>query len=149
MNAEEKILSILQDMQEDITGIKSDVTGLKSDVAELKSDVAELKSNVTKLNKEVSVLKKDVAELKRNAFNVDRELNFIKEKIGSLENGLVENTNITKALKTSHEFLNAKLDGLLIEKAGRKQVSDLQESLANIFTDAGKKLQVQSILPEG
>ncbi len=45
----DQILSIVSDIQVDLTGVKPDVRGLKSDVRGLKSDVKELKSDMTKV----------------------------------------------------------------------------------------------------
>ena len=64
MNNEEKILEILTQMQQDISGLKvgqarleADVSGLKADVSGLKADVSSLKTGQTKLEADVSGIK--------------------------------------------------------------------------------------------
>ena len=43
MSNEDKILAILEKLQEDVSGLKEDVSGLKEDVSGLKEDVSGIK----------------------------------------------------------------------------------------------------------
>ena len=55
MNNEEKIISILGQMQEDLSGLKNDVAVLKEGQAALKDDVAVLKEDVAVLKDDVAI----------------------------------------------------------------------------------------------
>ena len=49
MNNEEKILLMLEQLTEDVSGLKQDVSGLKQDVSKLKEDSAEMRETLTRV----------------------------------------------------------------------------------------------------
>lgn len=57
MDNEEKILEILTQMQQDISGLKVGQARLETDVSGLKADVSSLKAGQTKLEADVSGIK--------------------------------------------------------------------------------------------
>jgi len=63
MTNDEKILTILTQMQSDLSDVKSDVADLKSDVTDLKSDVTNLKSDVTDLKSGQERLSQNIVRL--------------------------------------------------------------------------------------
>jgi len=99
MNNEEKILSILEQIQSDVAGLKSDVAELKSDVAELKSDVAELKYDVKNL-------KQAQAETNRRLDKIERDLSdnteitiTLSKQVGKLTGKIADHDNKFKGLR--------------------------------------------------
>lgn len=50
MNNEEKILSALENLQQDMSGLKTDVSELKADMVEVKADVSNLKTDVLRIS---------------------------------------------------------------------------------------------------
>ena len=49
MNNEEKILQMLEQLTEDVSGLKEDVSGLKKDVNNLKEDSADMRETLTRV----------------------------------------------------------------------------------------------------
>jgi len=88
MNNEEKILSILESMQTDISGLKEDVSDLKKDVAGLKEDVSGLKMDVSGLKEDVSVLKEDVSGLKEDVSGLKVDVSGMKEDVSGLKDNV-------------------------------------------------------------
>ena len=74
MNTEEKILSLLEFMAQDIGDLKQDVGHLKQDVGHLKQDVSHLKQDVGNL-------KQDVGHLKQGQERLENEMATIKENV--------------------------------------------------------------------
>ena len=104
---EEKILSILSNIQEDIGIIKDneeilkeDVSGLKEDVSGLKEDVSGLKEDVSALKIDVSVLKKDMSEVKKRVSNLEN----IQEQI--LEELRINKLNVAQIMETLNRNVN-------------------------------------------
>ncbi len=84
---EEKILSILLEIQQDVKVLKEDVSGLKQDVKVLKEDVSGLKQDV-------SGLKQDVSSLKEDNKYIKGELAIMKNNIAKIlevQNNMNEN----------------------------------------------------------
>jgi chromosome segregation ATPase len=63
MTNEIKILSILETMAKDVSGLNQRMGRVEQDIGELKQDVASLKKDVGELKHDVSTLKKDVRNL--------------------------------------------------------------------------------------
>ena len=63
MNNEEKILSILESVQADVSALKTDVSALKTDVSALKTDVSALKVGQAKLEAGQKSIRKDIRDL--------------------------------------------------------------------------------------
>lgn len=115
MSNEEKILSILYQMQVSFSELRTDVAELKTDVAELKADVAELKT--------------DVAELKERTTKIEiTQENVVLPRIQLLAEGHMDIQAQIKrlsvidgmqddiaTLKTAVRFLSQKMEQL--EKA--------------------------------
>ncbi len=122
MSNEEKILSILYQMQVGFSELRTDVAELKTDVAELKTDVAELKTDVAEL-------KTDVAELKERTTKIEiTQENVVLPRIQLLAEGHMDIQAQIKrlsvidgmqddiaTLKTAVRFLSQKVEQL--EKA--------------------------------
>lgn len=91
---EEKILSILIEIQQDVKVLKEDVSGLKQDVSVLKEDVSGLKQDVSVLKEDVSGLKQDVSALKEDNKYIKGELAIMKNNIAKIlevQNNMNEN----------------------------------------------------------
>jgi len=128
MNNEIKILSILENIQTDVSEIKTDVAELKvrmtnveADVSELKSDVAELKVRMTNVEADVAGLKSDVAGLKADVARLDAGLTEVRI---IQENEVLPKINL---LAEGHSGLVQRLDDLadLPEK-----VDDIQNTVS-------------------
>jgi len=65
---DEKILSLLTEMNERLKSLETDVSALKTDVSVLKTDVSVLKTDVSNIKEEVSEIKEDT-EITRTAVN--------------------------------------------------------------------------------
>ena len=87
MNNEEKILEILTQMQQDISGLKvgqarleADVSGLKADVSGLKADVSSLKTGQARLEADVSSLKTGQTKLEADVSGIKVRLDVEVQK---------------------------------------------------------------------
>lgn len=60
---EEKILSILIEIQQDVKVLKEDVSGLKQDVSGLKQDVSSLKEDNKYIKGELAIMKNNIAKI--------------------------------------------------------------------------------------
>lgn len=65
---DEKILTLLTEMNERLKSLETDVSALKTDVSALKTDVSVLKTDVSNIKEEVSEIKEDT-EITRTAVN--------------------------------------------------------------------------------
>ncbi|MBE6843297.1 MAG: hypothetical protein E7510_10790 [Ruminococcus sp.] len=65
---DEKILTLLTEMNERLKSLETDVSALKTDVSVLKTDVSVLKTDVSNIKEEVSEIKEDT-EITRTAVN--------------------------------------------------------------------------------
>ena len=63
MQNEEKILGLLEQLVEDVSGLKQDVSGLKQDVSGLKQDVSGLKQESAETKKELAALKEQMGRM--------------------------------------------------------------------------------------
>ena len=97
---EEKILSILSNIQEDIGIIKDNEKIIKEDVSGLKEDVSGLKEDVSALKIDVSVLKKDMSEVKKRVSNLEN----IQEQI--LEELRINKLNVAQIMETLNRNVN-------------------------------------------
>ena len=114
MNNEEKILTILEQMQTDISGLKQDVSGLKEDVSGLKEDVSGLKEDVSGLKEDVSGLKEDVSGLKQDVSAIKIRLDMdVQKQLNLLSEGhsrLVERLDVLEEVKELAEDTRDKVD---------------------------------------
>ena len=116
MQNEDKILEMLQLMNNNISTMLTDILEIKSDVSGLKDDVFELKNDVSELKEDVAVLKEDVTELKHEVVKVQTHLENVTDKaIGLLAENYVP--NVEKA-----DEYDEKVDSLLFDVAGIKRV---------------------------
>jgi peptidoglycan hydrolase CwlO-like protein len=76
LSQEDKIDAIYQMVQE----LSNEVSGLKSDVSGLKNDVSDLKSDVSGLKNDVNDLKSDVKELKQGQDRINARLDVLAEE---------------------------------------------------------------------
>ena len=65
---EEKILSVLTQIQTDVSSLKDDIATLKEDVSYLKTEMTSVKEDVTYLKDEMEVVK-EISEINRIAIN--------------------------------------------------------------------------------
>ena len=63
---DEKILTLLTEMNERLKSLETDVSALKTDVSVLKTDVSALKTDVSALKTDVSNIKEEVSEIKED-----------------------------------------------------------------------------------
>lgn len=68
MNNEEKILTMLEQMQSDISGMKGDIFGMKADISGMKGDIASLKQGQIAMQEDIAEIKEH-AEVTRSATN--------------------------------------------------------------------------------
>ena len=115
MNNEDKILAILEKLQEDFSGMKEDVSSLKQDVSGLKQDASGLKEDV-------SSLKQDVSSIKiRLDVDIQTQLNLLSEG----HSRLVERLDILDEVKELAEDTRDKLD--VVYHVVRQHSSEITE----------------------
>jgi hypothetical protein len=122
----------LDNMENDVSGLKADVSNLKTDVAVLKTDVSLLKNDMSEVKTDISAIKTVLIKKFPNAAEVfsmkksPRRLNELGEKVFSQING-------EKFLQDNKEFFFSK-----IEERNPKTALDVEDA-ANIacsaFTD--------------
>lgn len=71
MNNEEKILTMLERLAEDVSGIKGEVAEIKGEVSGIKGEVATLKADAAELKADITNIKEDVAELNQKVDELD------------------------------------------------------------------------------
>ena len=129
MNNEDKILAILEKLQEDFSGMKEDVSSLKQDVSGLKQDVSGLKQDVSGLKQDASGLKEDVSSLKQDVSSIKIRLDVdIQTQLNLLSEGhsrLVERLDILDEVKELAEDTRDKLD--VVYHVVRQHSSEITE----------------------
>ncbi|MDQ0214671.1 outer membrane murein-binding lipoprotein Lpp [Oikeobacillus pervagus] len=71
---------LLQQILEELKGLKEDVIGLKADVGGLKQDVSSLKQDVNGLKRDVSTLNSKVQNLDSKVSGIDDKVNKIEHE---------------------------------------------------------------------
>ena len=96
MNNEEKILSMLSDVFENIVFVKEDVNGMKqrmdnleTDVADIKLNVAATKQRVENMETNVAGIKLDVADIKRRVDNLETDVANVKIDVASVKRSVI------------------------------------------------------------
>ena len=107
------ILTKLDNIESDMTELKTDVADLKSDMVEVKADIAELKADMVEVKADIAELKADVAELKTDMGETKINLkdvrltleNNVWVGIKRIAEGHADlSRNLRDALKPNNEF---------------------------------------------
>ncbi len=106
---EEKILSILSNIQEDIGIIKDNGEIIKEDVLGLKEDVSALKIDVSVLKKDMSEVKKRVSNLENIQEQILEELRINKLNVAQIMETLNRNVNENKK---AHQMFDSRIKRL-------------------------------------
>ena len=106
---EEKILSILSNIQEDIGIIKDNEEIIKEDVSGLKEDVSGLKIDVSVLKKDMSEVKKRVSNLENIQEQILEELRINKLNVAQIMETLNRNVNENKK---AHQMFDSRIKRL-------------------------------------
>lgn len=97
---EEKILSILSNMQEDIGKIKDNQEIIKEDVSGLKEDVSHLKEDMSEVKTRVSNLEVKTQKIE----NEQKEMNNVQKQI--LEELRINKLNVAQIMETLNRSIN-------------------------------------------
>lgn len=92
----------LNNMENDVSDLKTNMSNMKEDVSYLKSDVSNLKSDVSNLKEDVSNLKKNVSLLKTDILEVKSDVSTIKAVLIQK----FPNAAIIMSMKKSPRILN-------------------------------------------
>ena len=65
MNNEEKILIVLEQLQQGQAQMQRDISGVNSEITGMKSEITGIKSEITEMKSDISEMKSDIAELQR------------------------------------------------------------------------------------
>lgn len=84
MNNEDRILSLLEQMNGRLDKLEQGQSQLCADVSALKEDVAVLKTDVAVLKTDVAVLKTDVATLKEDVETIKEDAHITREATNTL-----------------------------------------------------------------
>ena len=76
---EEKILSLLLDMQLDIKKIQADQKEMKEDQQEMKKEIAEIKADQQEMKKEMAEMKEEQQGMKKEIIAMKKEQKVIKK----------------------------------------------------------------------
>ena len=96
---EEIVITTLERLREDISGVKADITNVRSDVAE---DISNLKSDIAE---DISNLKSDIANVKLDIANVKSD---VAEDISNLKSDITEEIS---GVKSDVAWIKGKLEG--------------------------------------
>ena len=96
MNTEDKILALLEHMQEeqklmrdDISGVKDDLAGVKDDLAGVKDDLAGVKDDLVGVKGEVVGMKDDITGIKlRLELDVEKRFDAMNDSIDAISKKL-------------------------------------------------------------
>ena len=118
MNNEEKILSILENMRNDMDEIKHEMAEMQSGMVEMQSGMVEMKSDMVEM-------KSDMIEMKSDMKNVKERLINVEDKVVAT-NLIIENEiePSIKILAEGHKGLVEKLWHL------PEEVEDIKESVS-------------------
>ncbi|NLI93394.1 MAG: hypothetical protein GX434_14785 [Peptococcaceae bacterium] len=99
MDKEDKILSLLEKMQYDITGIKSEIGVLhrKNDmiigtIAEMKEDITVMKEDIAVMKEDIAVMKEDIAVMKGDITTLQTDMTVVKEDITIIKEEITDNS---------------------------------------------------------
>jgi len=112
MNNETKILSILEVMQEDLSGVKQDVSGLKQDVSELKQEMKDVKQDLKNLEQKVTYLSEDVDIVRLVVVKNEHELGNVQT---ILREGFYDNEKLAKNYEPRISTLEDTVDTRVVE----------------------------------
>ena len=123
MNNEEKILQILTQMQNDISGLKEGQATIQADITEFKQDTNKrfdnLEQGQTSMQADTSGLKSDVSDLKT-------DVNGLKADVSDLKQGQAETNGRLDKLENNQDLLANQMMKLT------GSVATLQKSVVHI-----------------
>lgn len=123
------IITKLEGMEEDISGLKTEMHEVKSEVSGLKTEMNEVKSAVSGLKTEMHEVKGEVSSLKS-------QMNGMQDEITVMKSQLEENTHITKAIHHRQSESDARLEGLSLDFAKlHGEVVSTKENIEQLIDD--------------
>jgi chromosome segregation ATPase len=102
MNKEDKILSILETMQTDVSSLKTDVSSLKNDVSSLKNKVDNIETNIEQMQKDLTGVRNTVAVIE---VEHGRKLNLLYETMPEKIKKVDELQHTVEKLKFGNEVI--------------------------------------------
>lgn len=104
MNNEEKILSILTQMQSDMTRMQSDMTKMQADITGIQTDMTGVKADIAKMQADMSDMKEQLDRVDERSLRtailleneVDRKLSLLYEGHGILRETLAPIDRVEK-----------------------------------------------------
>jgi len=85
MNNEEKILTLLEQMNGRLDNLETEVASVKTEVASVKTEVASVKTEVASVKTEVASVKTEVASVKTEVASVKTEVASVKNSVLKFE----------------------------------------------------------------
>ncbi|MCO5822835.1 hypothetical protein M8668_13410 [Clostridioides difficile] len=105
---DEKILELLQEMNNNIVDMKQDITGMKQDIVDMKQDI--------------KGMKQDISDLKIGQVETNNRLDIVESQVK-------ENTQILKALEHKADVSKAEHDKMSFD------ISHIQGDISEIKQD--------------
>lgn len=99
MNNEEKIIQILEIMQQDIKDLKYGQTNLEEGQAELTIGFAGLKAGQARIEAKQTKMEKDIKAIKKDVKDIKKELTFVWGDIKKIDNRLIKQEKETLFFK--------------------------------------------------
>ena len=107
---EEKILSILLKMQEDIGGLKQTVGVMQEDIGDLKQTVGVMQKDINVLKENQTVMQEDIKTLKENQTVMQEDIKNLKEAQDKMQR--------------AQDKMNIEIHEIKFELSGMKEVQE-------------------------
>lgn len=104
MKNEEKVLSILEQMQGDMAKIQGDIAKMQGDITELKESQTNMQDDITELKESQASMQGDIAKMQDDTTNLKAGQLDLQEQINSLE------VHTTKEHELTRSELKAEID---------------------------------------
>jgi chromosome segregation ATPase len=109
---EEKILAMLNKMNERLGGIETEIRTMKTEIDSVKTEIGSVKTEISSMKTEISSMKSEISAIK-----VQQE----------------ENTRILRALEHSTQVNKAEHEQMMMEMAEiSKEVKNLRKDVSNV-----------------
>ena len=111
-------------MNTDITDMKADITGMKTDITGMKNDMVAMKTDITGMKTDMATMNTDITDMKLDMATMNTEITAMKVDMAT-KTQQDENTQVIKAILHSIETANAELNGLKLTTLNKEALIHL------------------------